>query len=61
MSRRDAGAPSNKSQYRYPSATGRLFDPPDGPQLQQDVDELADLLQEAWRFLARDEQDPQQE
>ncbi len=41
------------TRYRYPSAAGKLFDPPDGARLQQDVEELAGLLQEAARFLAQ--------
>jgi HEPN domain-containing protein len=41
------------TRYRYPSADGRLFDPPDTKRLQQDVEELADLLKEASGFLAK--------
>jgi HEPN domain-containing protein len=41
------------TRYRYPSAEGRLFEPPDTSCLQQDVEELAKLLKEATGFLAR--------
>jgi len=41
------------TRYRYPSAEGRLFEPPDTRRLQQDVEELANLLKEATVFLAQ--------
>jgi HEPN domain-containing protein len=41
------------TRYRYPSTEGRLFEPPDTEQLQQDVEQLADLLKEASVFLAQ--------
>ncbi len=41
------------TRYRYPSAKGQLFDPPDTQQIQQDVEKLADLLKEAASFLAK--------
>ncbi len=47
---------SAATRYRYPSAEGKLFDPPDTDGLQQDVEELADLLKEASRFLAQDDE-----
>ncbi len=43
------------TRYRYPSADGRLFDPPNPKRLQQEVEELADLLKEASEFLAQTE------
>jgi HEPN domain-containing protein len=39
------------TRYRYPSTEGRLFQPPDTRSLEQDVEELANLLQEATKFL----------
>ncbi|MCG8460082.1 MAG: HEPN domain-containing protein [Holophagales bacterium] len=44
------------TRYRYPSAEGRLFEPPDITSLQQDLEELASLLEEATGFLARAEE-----
>jgi len=41
------------TRYRYPSADGQLFDPPDTQQIQQDIEKLADLLKEAVSFLAQ--------
>ncbi len=41
------------TRYRYPSAEGRLFEPPDTRRLQQDVEELANLLKDATVFLAQ--------
>ncbi len=41
------------TRYRYPSAEGQLFEPPDTKCLQQDVEELANLLKEATDFLAQ--------
>ncbi len=41
------------TRYRYPSAEGRLFEPPDTRRLQQAVEELASLLKEAAVFLAQ--------
>ncbi len=41
------------TRYRYPSSTGRLFDLPASQQLQEDVDELKELLEEARRTLGR--------
>ncbi len=41
------------TRYRYPSAEGRLFEPPGTSSLQQDVEELGDLLKEATVFLAQ--------
>jgi len=39
------------TRYRYPTMAGRLVDPPTTRALQRDVAELADLLEEARRFL----------
>ena len=44
------------TRYRYPSAEGRLFEPPDTKRLERDIDELANLLKEATDFLARNDQ-----
>lgn len=44
---------SAATRYRYPSATGRLFDPPGPRRLQKDLDELASLFKEARHFLNR--------
>jgi HEPN domain-containing protein len=39
------------TRFRYPGPTGRLAEPPTGEQLQNDIAELALLLDEARRFL----------
>ncbi len=39
------------TRYRYPTMAGRLLDPPTSKELKQDVRELADLREEARRFL----------
>ena len=39
------------TRYRYPTMAGRLLDPPTTEKLKRDVAELADLLEEARRFL----------
>jgi hypothetical protein len=39
------------TRYRYPTMAGRLLDPPTTEALKRDVAELADLLEEARRFL----------
>ena len=41
------------TRYRYPSTDGRLFKPPNTRRIQQDVEELANLLEEASDFLAQ--------
>ena len=40
------------TRFRYPSPTGRLFDPPAAEQLASDLSELESLLVEAKRHLA---------
>ncbi|HEX9732015.1 MAG TPA: HEPN domain-containing protein [Thermoanaerobaculia bacterium] len=42
------------TRYRYPSSLGKLFDPPDEERLRADVEEIAELLVQARKFLARD-------
>ena len=39
------------TRYRYPSPTGRLFEPPDAEALRRDIDEIEALLGEAKRHL----------
>jgi HEPN domain-containing protein len=39
------------TRYRYPGPTGRLAEPPTPARLQEDIRELAGLLEEARRFV----------
>jgi HEPN domain-containing protein len=39
------------TRYRYPGPTGRLAEPPSAERLQEDIRELAALLEEARRYV----------
>ncbi len=41
------------TRYRYPSSTGRLFDLPDRQDIEEDLNELADLVKDARKALGR--------
>lgn len=43
------------TRYRYPGPTGRLAEPPRPERLQEDLRELADLLEEARKFVKKPE------